>query len=424
MSKTVNVYLFDEQVATLYQDGDRVYLQQIGDKAHRASPISISASLREVETTSLGFFEKVPGFVSDSLPGNFGTEILNNFYQAKHNGELPSIADKLLFIGDRGLGALVFKPQQELDEDDAVTLSLKEMFEEAKKLKKVKEYHSLHSAFLVSAHSLVGGARSKAVAAVNIETKEVFLGDRNQSLPEDFMPAIIKYDDSADGDENKSTYSKLEYVYYLLAKEVGIEMSDCYLLESKGKYHFITRRFDRDNNGGKYHVHSLAGLLHKDYAIPRDISYTDLFRVAVSLNAQASLRQLFLQLVFNYIFVNQDDHARNFSFMCGADYKWRATPAYDLTFAKGEKQTVEHQMSLHGKPLSKITAEDLFSLAYEFSIYDNDEDLLADITKVKEIRDTRLAPLMQEYKVSQMKQQQVLKETQKRTLQGALDDEV
>lgn len=39
------------------------------------------------------------------------------------------------------------------------------MFSRAKELKKGGEYHALQDAFLVSAHSFVGGARAKAVAA-------------------------------------------------------------------------------------------------------------------------------------------------------------------------------------------------------------------------------------------------------------------
>jgi len=54
----------------------------------------------------------------------------------------------------------------------------------------------------------------------------------------------MNYDDTQDGDENKSTYSKLEYIYYLLVKESGIDMMDCYLLESNNKHHFVTKRFD------------------------------------------------------------------------------------------------------------------------------------------------------------------------------------
>ena len=76
------------------------------------------------------------------------------------------------------------------------------MYEEAKKLKKGENYQSIHSAFLVSAHSFIGGAKSKAVVAINIESKEVYLGDRIKKPPKGFIPAIVKYDDTYNGDEN------------------------------------------------------------------------------------------------------------------------------------------------------------------------------------------------------------------------------
>jgi serine/threonine-protein kinase HipA len=51
-----------------------------------------------------------------------------------------------------------------------------------RKLKRGGDYHSLQDAFLISAHSFVGGARSKAVGAINLKTKEVFLGNRNITI--------------------------------------------------------------------------------------------------------------------------------------------------------------------------------------------------------------------------------------------------
>ena len=292
------------------------------------------------------------------------------------------------------------------------------MFLKAKELKKGGDYHSLQDAFLIGAHSFVGGARSKAVGAINLKTKEVFLGDRTTPLKDDFIHAIIKYDDISNNDENRSTYSKVEYIYHLLAKESGIDMEDCYLVQTDNKYHFITKRFDIEPSGKRYHVHSFAGLLHLDYNIPRAVGYEDLLRTAVKLGALGSLKQLFLQMLFNYMFVNQDDHSRNFSFMCDVDFKYKATPAYDLTFAKGEKQTVEHQLSLYGKALSKINIEDITTLALEFSI-----DLgfvAASLEKMKSLRDKKLPQFLKEYEVVISKQNQILEHVSKRTLQGAL----
>jgi len=141
--------------------------------------------------------------------------------------------------------------------------------------------------------------------------------------------------------------------------------------------------------------------------------------VAVKLGATESLKQLFLQMLFNYMFVNQDDHARNFSFMCSSDYKWRATPAYDITFAKGVKQTKEHQLSLNGKALSQITLQDVVNLATEFSI--ELEFVSETIMKMKALRETKLPALMTEYKIADQKQKQVLEAVALRDFQGELD---
>ena len=207
-------------------------------------------------------------------------------------------------------------------------------------------------------------------------------------------------------------------IYYLLAKESGIRMSPSYLLQSDSKYHFVTQRFDFIN-GKKFHVQSLAGLLHIDYNIPRTLGYEDLFRTAVKLNAMTSLKQLFLQMLFNYMFVNQDDHARNFSFMCGDDYKWYATPAYDITFAKGVKQTVEHQLTLNAKALSQINLQDIVTVATEFSI---DLEFISEaIHTMKNLREIKLPLLMREYKVTKNKEEQILQEVKTRTFQGELD---
>jgi serine/threonine-protein kinase HipA len=419
MASKVKIYLFKKHIADMYQDGDSVYLKQIETLAYKASPLSISSNQEIIETTHLVFQDRVAGFISDSLPGSFGNEILENFFLAKEN-KRPTIIDKLLFIGDSGLGAITFKPSIEIDSDTSETLKLKDMFEEAKKIKKQREFHSLHSAFMVAAHSFVGGARSKAVCGIDLKTKTVYLGSKNQELPKGYIHAIIKYDDTAGDDENKSTYSKIEYIYHLLALKSGINMEDCYLLEADGKHHFVTKRFDIDNRAQRYHVHSLAGLLHLDYNMPRAIGYEDLLRTAVKLSATNSIEQLLLQMLFNYMFVNQDDHIRNFSFMCDESFKWRATPAYDITFAKGKQQTVEHQLSLYGKPLSLIDLTDVTKLATEFGI--SMEFLANSIETMKHLRNEELPTLLAKYNVSKSKQSQLLSEVKQRTFQGELDE--
>ena len=42
--------------------------------------------------------------------------------------------------------------------------------------------------------------------------------------------------------------------YHRMAKACGIDMMECRLLQEKESYHFMTRRFDRMEDGEKIHV--------------------------------------------------------------------------------------------------------------------------------------------------------------------------
>ena len=62
----------------------------------------------------------------------------------------------------------------------------------------------------------------------------------------------MKFDGvSKNGDHNLEDsveYTRIEYGYYLMAKAAGVIMNECRLLEDAGYAHFITKRFDRNNN--------------------------------------------------------------------------------------------------------------------------------------------------------------------------------
>ena len=52
-----------------------------------------------------------------------------------------------------------------------------------------------------------------------------------------------------------------------MAKAAGVIMNECRLLEDAGYAHFITKRFDRNNNK-KIHMQTLGAISHIDYNIP------------------------------------------------------------------------------------------------------------------------------------------------------------
>ena len=71
----------------------------------------------------------------------------------------------------------------------------------------------------------------------------------------------------------------MEYVYYLMAKEAGINMEFCDLLPEGDRRHFITKRFDRLNGNEKRHIQTLTAIDHVNYSQPGAYSYEQVFKV-------------------------------------------------------------------------------------------------------------------------------------------------
>ena len=72
--------------------------------------------------------------------------------------------------------------------------------------------------------------------------------------------------------------------------------------------------------------------------------------------------EFYKRAVFNIIARNQDDHAKNTSFLMNEKGEWRLSPAYDITYANGQGFTKNHQMSIVGK-VNDFTNDDLLMLA-------------------------------------------------------------
>lgn len=110
--------------------------------------------------------------------------------------------------------------------------------------------------------------------AWNPATNEVRSGQ--VKVPEGFGYWLLKFD-GVSGNKDKELEDPkgygVEYAYYLMARDTGIAMSECRLLEEKGLQHFMTKRFDRLDNGGKLHMQSLCALAHYDFNLAGACSY-------------------------------------------------------------------------------------------------------------------------------------------------------
>ena len=203
----------------------------------------------------------------------------------------------------------------------------------------------------------------------NNKIKEIRSGDLIQ--PEGHSYWLLKIDGA-----NKKTLGeggglgKIEYAYYKLARKAGIDMSDSCLHEENGRFHFMTKRFDRTNNGEKIHMQTLGALAGIDYKIQKASSYETLFRIMKMLKLPYNqVKQQYRRVLFNVIARNHDDHVKNFSFLMNEEGKWIISPAYDITYQykKGGSWTNVHQSSINGK-FDNFTRDDLLNFGKTFGI--------------------------------------------------------
>lgn len=324
-------------------------------------------------------FKGLPGLVADSLPDDFGNAVLNAWVAAK--GQSPNEItplQRLQYTGQRGMGALEYTPATRLK-----GLNTSEKIEISSLVSIAQEILDNRQAFsltlnhpgeadreamlsLLSVGMSAGGARPKAVLAFNDDFTQVRSGQVN--LADGFTHYIMKFDGVREHRQGKETfgdpqgYGAMEYVYYRLATQCGINMMPSRLLDEGGRRHFVTQRFDRQGNE-KIHIQTLNGLAHVDYKQPGSYSYAEVFGIARQLRVPAKdAEELLRRMVFNIIARNHDDHSKNFSFML-IEKQWRLSPAYDLAYSykPGSHWVNSHWMTLNGKR-DDFNREDFYSL--------------------------------------------------------------
>src|SRR5690606_16785799 len=309
-------------------------------------------------------FQGLPPMITDSLPDTFGNIIFQEWLTARGIQKVTPL-EQLAYVADRGMGALEYKPVKELP--NTTSINIDETIAILEKVLKLKEDTSgavLDELSLLNVFKIgtsAGGARPKILISKHKETGEIIAGDRETS--EDYNHYLVKLHlDDSDG-YNKE---KVEYAYYLLAQEAGIDMMPSKLIEDK---HFATLRYDRQH-GDKQHVLTVTGLTGWDFkSQPENSSYENVFKVALGLEVpHKDLQQLFKRMVFNVVFRNVDDHLKNHSFIYNKESdSWNLGPAYDLTYALNPLftfKTTSRALSINGKR-TDITLKDVLNIAEE-----------------------------------------------------------
>ena len=325
--------------------------------------------LRRERDLSYDTFKGLPGLLADMLPDRYGNELINLWLaqQGRRENSMNPV-EMLCFIGKRGIGALEFEPAILKQNVNTFSIEVDSLVEIAGKMLSKKE------AFVTNLKSdeekavreilkigtSAGGARPKAVIAYNEKTGEIRSGQTR--APEGFEHWLLKLDGVSEIQLGATHgYGRVEYAYYLMATDCGIEMMPCRLLEENGRAHFMTKRFDREGNNTKHHTQTFCAIKHLDYNRISNYSYEQLFQTMRELKlTYAEAEQMFRRMVFNVIARNCDDHTKNFTFILKQGGHWELAPAYDVCHAyrPGSDWVSHHALSINGKR-DNIKREDL-----------------------------------------------------------------
>ncbi len=318
----------------------------------------------------------LPALLADALPDAFGNALVNA-WMAEQGIPLGAITplDRLAYAADRALGALEFRPPaRDVSDEPPTAVALADLVQAAR-LTVRGEFASDETARaalqqLIQVGTSAGGARAKAVVAFHPATYQV----RSAYAPHEdgFEQWLIKLDGVSatgldghgDGLGDSAPYGRIEHAYWRMATAAGITMSECRLLAEGPRRHFMTRRFDRTQDGGKVHLLSLCALAHLDFNLIGTHSYDQLLGAISALGMEPSARsEAFRRMVFNVAGANHDDHTKNMAFLATPAGTWSLAPAFDVTHAyrRDSEWTSRHLMSVNGR-FEGITLDDLYAV--------------------------------------------------------------
>jgi serine/threonine-protein kinase HipA len=376
------VRLWDRMIGAVIWDDDRrlaTFEYEPGFSGLEVAPLTMPVGPGRFQFPDLAYesYFGLPGMLADSFPDKFGNALIDAW--VARQGRVPasfSPIERLCYIGARGMGALEYQPatrrpdeSARLQVDQLVTLA-SEIVAQRRGLDVALDDDGL--AELLRVGTSAGGARAKAIIALNRRTGEIRSGQ--VAAPAGFEYWILKFDgvDTFDDRELSSPagYGRLEYAYYLMAGDAGLMMMPSELhTDEAGRAHFMTKRFDRSEDGDKIHMQTLSGLAHLDFNMAGAHSYEQALAITLRLCGAADTEQLFRRLVFNVVARNQDDHTKNIAFLMDRDGVWSLAPAYDVTWAYNPRGdwTSRHQMTINGKR-DEFARSDLEAAARQFGV--------------------------------------------------------
>lgn len=329
-------------LGTLADDGQRVLFEY----SPQALDEGLSLSPRHLPLQKQAFGEfpahqwRLPGLLADSLPDGWGMVLMDRLFRKEGlQAEQCSPLDRLSFVGHRGLGALTYEPDTQMGAWHSA-VDLLALAHETTLVLQGEDTQTLQRLALLGGSPQ--GARPKVL---------MFYDPPAGLISTTPMPSgsgwLVKF--QALG-EHKEVCA-IEAFYAQLAKACGLDMPETHVFDLSAQRAALgIERFDLAL-GQRVPIHSLAGFLHADFRIPSAVDYTTFLRATRMITRdEREVEKAFERAVFNVLFHNRDDHAKNFAFRMNAQRHWKLAPCFDLTYSQGPGG--EHQMDVCGEGLN------------------------------------------------------------------------
>lgn len=340
----LNVLLADgadpRRVARLLDTGAGPYLEYDADfleERIELAPIALPAR-REVYDPGPRYLHRLRGLVADSIPDGFGLKVLHQALRSAGRDPFSASPLQLLAaIGDRGMGALLYRPVDDVWGTPGDLPALPQLAADAARVE-ADDIEELPEALRRTAGSSAG-ARPKVTVALAADGR---VRDATEMLLPGFRHVLVKFRGSTDSEGHVA----LEAAYLRMAAAAGLVVPPVETVALGGSEHaLVLDRFDRVGDA-RVHVQSLAAMLEIDFRHDL-VDYAHLLEVVRRLTRDFTQVIRALRLAaFNVLAQNRDDHAKNVSFLMSPEGSWRLAPAYDLTWGG---RIAYHAMSTAGE---------------------------------------------------------------------------
>jgi serine/threonine-protein kinase HipA len=327
------------KVGELAENSSGIYFQYDESYLNHHSSISPFA-LEESTAIQVGPMtphKKLHGVFADSLPDGWGLYLMDRIFRKNgYNHKTISQLERLAFIGDNRLGSLYYTPSITLaDDDKQYAISIHELGTQA-----IKEFEGTETDLVEHLMDTAGsgGARPK-INAIQLPD-----GSYTTNSNASGKHCLIKL--TSDNFYLKHEESLVEFCCMTLANQCGIETADFELLSANNSRFWLRQdRFDCVGNEGRLHMISASGLLDASFQEP-SLDYIDLIKATYIMCGHEEAKKLMQRALFNYLICNQDDHAKNFAFLCDDKDNWCLSPFYDVVYSPSPHG--EHMTAFNG----------------------------------------------------------------------------